>query len=202
MKNVILTILLSVAFSLGLTAQKDAMLNKIREANATVQSFETDLHNTLAKSDKKTEQSGKLYFSCPDRFAALFDTGKHMIVNVDRLKINIGLFNGKFRLREDGMMRSLSNIFLYGFQGRCQELADENNYAIKVMEIGPYQQVYCTNKKRNFLGIGYKNVIFNYDKTTLMLRQIILIDNNDTVDTYSIYNTVYNLPVDNKVYQF
>ena len=202
MRSVILTILLSIVFSLGLTAQEDVMLNKIRQANATVQSFETDLHNTLAKSDKKTEQVGKLYFSCPDRFAALFGNGKHMIVNVDRLKINIGIFNGKFRLREDGMMRSLSNIFLYGFQGRCQELADENNYSVKVMEIGPYQQVYCTNKKRSFLGIGYKNVIFNYDKTTLMLRQIILIDNNDTVDTYSIYNTVYNLPVDNKVYQF
>ena len=188
--------------TVALHAQDNDMLVKIRNANATVQSFETDLHNTQAKSDKKTEQSGKLYFVCPNRFAALFDNGKHMIVNVDHLKMNIGLFNGKFKLRNGGMMRSLSNIFLYGFQGRCQELANENSYAVKVFEIGPYQQVYCTNTKKSLLGIGYKNVIFNYDKQTLMLREIILIDNNDTVDTYSIYNTVYNLPVDNKVFQF
>ena len=201
MKKILLMIVLSCVFSLGLTAQDDAMLKKIREANATVQTFETDLHNIQEKSDKKTEQEGKLYFTCPDQFAALFNNGKHMIVNVDRLKINIGLFNGNFRLRSSGMMRSLSNIFLYGFQGRCQELANENNYAIKVLEIGPYQQVYCTNKKKSILGIGYKNVIFNYDKNSLMLRQIILIDSNNTVDTYSIYNTVYNLPVDQKVYE-
>ena len=190
------------AVSLVLTAQNEDMLGKIRQANASVQSFETTLHNTLAKSDKKTEQSGKLYFVCPNQFAALFDNGKHMIVNMDRLKMNIGLFNGKFKLREGGMMRSLSNIFLYGFQGRCKELADENDYSIKVMEIGPYQQVYCTNKKKILLGIGYKNVIFNFDKQTLMLREIILVDSNDTVDTYSIYNTVYNLPVDPTVFQF
>ena len=188
--------------SISIQAQDNSMLAKIRNANATVQSFETDLHNTLSKSNNKTEQSGKLYFVCPDRFAALFDNGKHMIVNTDQLKMNIGLFNGKFKLRKGGMMRSLSNIFLYGFQGRCQELAKENDYAIKVIEIGPYQQVYCTNTKKSLLGIGYKNVIFNYDKQTLMLREIILIDTNDTVDTYSIYNTVYNLPVDNKVFQF
>ena len=202
MSRRILFVVWLCAVSLVLTAQDSAMLDKIRQANATVQSFETDLHNTLAKSDKKTEQVGKLYFRCPDQFAALFDNGKHMIVNVDRLKMNIGLFHGKFRLRDGGMMQALSNIFLYGFQGRCQELADENHFSVKVMEIGPYQQVYCTNRKKNILGIGYKNVIFNYDKQTLLLREIILVDNNDTVDTYSIYNTVYNLPVDQTVFQF
>ena len=202
MKRIMLMIVLSCVFSLGLTAQDNVMLKKIREANATIQTFETDLHNTQEKSDKKTEQAGKLYFTCPNQFAALFDNGKHMIVNADRLKINIGIFNGTFKLRGSGMMRSLCNIFLYGFQGRCEELANENNYSIKVMQIGPYQQVYCTNKRKAILDISYKNVIFNYDKTSLMLRQIILIDSNNTVDTYSIYNTVYNLPVDPKVYTF
>ena len=201
MKRLLLLPLLFL-LTLGLQAQDNGVLTKIRNANATVQSFETDLHNTLTKADKKTEQSGKLYFVCPDRFAALFDTGKHMIVNKDHLKMNIGLFNGQFKLRKGGMMRSLSNIFLYGFQGRCQELANENDYSIKVFEIGPYQQVYCTNTKKILLGIGYKNVIFNYDKQTLLLREIVLIDNNGTVDTYSIFNTVYNLPVDEKVFHW
>ena len=182
-------------FSIHIQAQDSDMLGKIRQANATVQSFETTLNNTLVKPNKKTEQKGMLYFVNPDKFAALFDNGKHMIVNVDRLKMNIGLFRGTFRLKGDGMMRSLSNIFLYGFQGRCQELAQENNYSIKVIDTGQYQQVYCTSNKKSLFGIGYKTVIFNYDKDSFLLRQIILVDNSDNVDTYTITNTRYNVPV-------
>jgi outer membrane lipoprotein-sorting protein len=199
-KFLFLSLICLIAFAAQ--AQDNTLIKKIRQANATVKSFETDLNNTLVKRNKKNEQDGKLYFVCPDKFAALFNNGKHMIVNVNHLKMNIGLFHGTFKLRDDGMMRSLSNIFLYGFQGRCEDLAKDNNYTINVLEKGPYQQVCCNNKKRSLLGIGYKTVIFNYDKDSLMLRQIVLIDNSDNVDTYTISNVQYNVNVDDSVFSF
>lgn len=190
-------------FSLTMQAQDKAVLDRILQTNSAVKSFETDLTNILAKHDGTTNrQTGTLYFSAPDRFAALFTTGKHMIVNVDHMKVNMGIFNGKFKLRSSGMMRSLGNIFLYGFQGRCEDLAKENNYSIKVSEKGPYQQVYCTNNRRSIFGIGYKTVIFNYDKDTLLIKEIILIDNKDNVDTYTISNTKWNAAVKDSVYAF
>lgn len=202
MKKLLIITLFFCLSSIASQAQDNAILKKIRQANAVVTSFETDLTNTFMKSNKKTSQDGKLYFISPSRFAALFNNGKYMIVNEKRIKMDIGMFHGTFRLREDGMMRSLSNIFLYGFQGRCEDLARENNYTINVNEKGSYQQVCCNNKKKSLFGIGYKTVIFNYDRESLMLRQIILIDNNDSVDTYTITNTVYNIPVDAKKFEF
>ena len=46
-----------------------------------------------------------------------------MIVNEKKIKMDIGIFHGTFRLRDGGRMQSLTNIFLYGFQGRIQDLA-------------------------------------------------------------------------------
>ena len=200
MKKIFL-ILVSVMFAITVQAQGTSVIEKIRQTNGALRSFDADLTNTLQKTDKKTEQQGKLYFVATDKFAAKFNTGKYMIVNVDRLKINIGLFHGSFKLR-GGIMRSLSNIFLYGFQGRCQDLANEENYDLQVKESNTRYQVVCTARKKSFFGIGYKTVIFNYEKDSFLLKEIILIDTSDSIDTYAISNVKYNVTVDNTVFVF
>lgn len=197
-----LLILAMVMLAITAQAQDPTVIKRIRQTNGALTSFDADLTNTLQKKDKKSEQKGKLYFVATDRFAALFDTGKHMVVNTNRLKINIGLFHGKFKLRDGGIMRSLSNIFLYGFQGRCEELADEENYDLQVKETGPYYKIECTARKKSFFGIGYKTVIFNYEKDSFLLREIVLIDTGDNIDTYAISNVKYNVAVDNTVFVF
>lgn len=184
--------------SLGAQAQDNTLLQQILEVNSAATSFESDLSNTMHKKGQSTTQDGKLYFVKPDKFAALFYNGRYMVVNVDRLRMDIGMFHGSFKLKKNGMMRSLSNIFLYGFQGRCKDLADENDYDMELKEAGAYQQVTFTNKKHNLLGIGYKQVIFKFEKETLKLREIILIDNRDTEDSYSISDVQYNVKIDNK----
>jgi len=181
---------------------QESMLAKIRKANATAKTIEAPLTNTLTKAGKTTVQKGTLYFISPDKFAALFETGDHMIVNGNRLKMDIGVFRGKFKLRNGGMMQSLTNIFLYGFQGRCEELAKQNDFSVTVYEEGPYQQVYCTNQKKSILGLGYKTVIYNFDKETLMLREIILIDNSDNVDIYTTAKATYNGEIDESHFVF
>ena len=196
----ILLILTAMVLSIAVQAQGSLVLDKIRQTNGALHSFDADLTNTLQKSDKKNIQKGKLYFVATDRFAALFDTGKYMVVNANQLKINIGLFHGKFKLRKSGIMRSLSNIFLYGFQGRCEDLANEENYAVQVKETGRFQQVVCTARKKSFFGIGYKTVIFNYDKDDFLLREIVLVDTGDNIDTYAISNMKYDVTVNPSVF--
>ena len=191
-------ILISLAFILlvfQLHAQDSDILQRIEKAGRNVQSFETDLTNrVLHKSGKSTVREGELYFVSPSEFAALFETGQHMIVNKTKIKMDIGLFRGTFKLRKGGMMRSLSNIFLYGFQGRCQELADDNNYSIEITT-DKYHTVTFTNNKKRLLGIGYVQVIFLFDKDDLLIKEITLIDNRGTSDTYTISNTKYNVDV-------
>jgi outer membrane lipoprotein-sorting protein len=188
----ILLILATVMFAITVQAQGPAAIQKIRQTNGSLRTFDADLTNTTLKKDKKNVQKGKLYFVATDRFSALFDNGKYMIVNANRLKINIGMFHGTFRLRDGGMMRSLSNIFLYGFQGRCEDLAKEENYSLQVKETNMQYQVVCTAKKKSFFGIGYQKVVFNYEKDSYLLKEIVLYDTNDNIDIYTISNVKYN----------
>ena len=188
--------------SLPMQAQNIDLLNRIKATNGKVKSFEADLSNTLVKAKKTTSQKGKLYFVKPNEFAALFTTGRYMIVNEKKLNMNIGLFHGTFKLKDGGMMQSLSNIFLYGFQGRIQELADENDYSLTTKTENGYHIITGTINKKKLIGVGYKTVIFKYHTDSLLLKEIVLYDYSGDKDTYTISNFKYDVPVDRKTFQF
>ena len=198
----VLIVFAAIVFALQMQAQDAALLDQLKAANSKVKSFEADLANTLEKSKKTTSQQGKLYFAAPKEFAALFSEDSYMIVNEKKIKMDIGLFHGTFKLKDGGMMQSLSNIFLYGFQGRIQDLANENNYSLSTKTEGGYHIVTGTTNKKKLIGIGYKKIVFKYHTSNLMLKEIVLYDYNDTKDTYTISNVKYNVPVDKKTFQF
>ena len=201
MKKVII-ILATLLFAFQLQAQDVDLLNRIKATNGKVKSFEADLSNTLAKPKKTTHQEGKLYFAAPKEFAALFSEDSYMIVNDKKIKMDIGLFHGTFKLKDGGMMQSLANIFLYGFQGRIQDLADENGYTLSTKTENGYHIVTGTINKKKLIGIGYKTVIFKYHTNSLLLKEIVLYDYSDVKDTYTISNVKYDVPVDKKTFQF
>ncbi len=111
MKKVII-VLTALLFALHMQAQDNALLDQIKTVNGKITSFEADLSNTLAKSDEKRVQNGTLHYVKPHEFAAQFNTGKYMIVNEKRIKMDIGIFHGTFRLKDGGNMQALANIFL------------------------------------------------------------------------------------------
>ena len=178
------------------------LLNSIKATNGKIKSFSADLTNTIIKPKKTNTQVGDLYFVKPYQFAALFTNGKYMVVNEKKINIEIGLFSGVYRLREGGMMQSLSNIFLYGFQGRLQDLADENGYSLSTKTEGGYHIVTGTIKKKKLIGIGYKTVVFKYHVDSLLLKEIVLYDYSGNEDTYTISNVKYDVKVDPKTFVF
>ena len=188
--------------AMQLHAQDVSLLNSIKDVNGRIRTFEADLANTLVKPKKTTSQNGTLNFISPNEFSALFTTGKYMIVNETKIKMNIGLFDGTYKLRDGGIMRSLSNIFLYGFQGRIQQLADENGYSLSTETKDGYHVVTGTIKKKKLIGIGYKTVIFKYHTDSLLLKEIVLCDYSGNVDTYTISNVKYDVVVDRGMFEF
>ena len=201
MKKVII-LLTAVLFALQMQAQDVALLNRIKAVNGKISSFEADLKNTLVKPKKTTTQEGTLYFVKPYEFAAIFTTGNYMIVNEKKTKMDIGLFHGTFKLKEGGMMCGLSRIFLYGFQGRCQDLANENGYTLDTKTEGDCYVVTGTIKKKKLIGIGYKQVVFKYFTDNLLLKEIVVYDYSGNKDTYTISNVKYDIPIDKKRFQF
>ena len=192
----------AILFAMQLQAQDVDLLNRIKASNSKVKSFEADLNNTLVKPKKTSHQDGKLYFVAPKEFAALFSEDSYMIVNETRIKMDMGLFHGTFKLKDGGMMQSLANIFLYGFQGRIQDLADENNYRLSTKTENGYHVVTGTINKKKLIGIGYKTVVFKYHTNNLLLKEIELYDYSDNKDTYTISNVKYDVSVDKKTFQF
>ena len=192
----------TILFALQMQAQDVALLNRIKAVNGKVSSFEADLNNTLVKPKKTTTQTGRLYFVKPYEFAAVFTTGNYMIVNKEKTKMDIGLFHGTFKLKEGGLMCGLSRIFLYGFQGRCQDLANENGYTLDTKTEGDCYVVTGTIKKKKLIGIGYKNVVFKYFTDSLLLKEIVVYDYSGNKDTYTISNVKYNISIDRKRFQF
>ena len=198
----LIVILSFCLMALQLQAQDVALLNRIKATNGKIKSFEADLANTLIKPKKTSSQEGMLYFVSPNEFAALFTSGKFMVVNEKKINMNIGLFNGTFKLRDGGMMQSLSNIFLYGFQGRVQQLADENNYSLSTKTEDGYHVVTGTVNKKKLFGVGYKQVVFKYHTDSLLLKEIVLFDYSGNVDVYTISNVKYDINVDPNTFVF
>ena len=198
----VLILLTAVLFALQMQAQDVALLNRIKAVNGKISSFEADLKNTLVKPKKTTTQEGTLYFVKPYEFAAMFTTGNYMIVNEKKTKMDIGLFHGTFKLKEGGMMCGLSRIFLYGFQGRCQDLANENEYPLSTKTEGDCYIVTGTIKKKKLIGIGYKQVVFKYYTDSLLLKEIVVYDYSGNKDTYTISNVKYDISIDRKRFQF
>ena len=198
----VLILLTAVLFVLQMKAQDAMLLNRIREVNGKVKSFESDLANTMVKPKKTTSQNGKLYFVSPNEFSAKFTTGNYMIVNEKKIKMDIGMFHGTFRLKEGGMMQGLSRIFLYGFQGRIQDLANENGYTVSTKTEGEFHVVTGTAKKKPLFGVGYKTVVFKYFTDSLLLKEILLYDYSGNKDSYVISNVKYDVTIDKKTFQF
>jgi outer membrane lipoprotein-sorting protein len=201
MKKTII-LLTAILFALQMQAQDAMLLNRIREVNGKVKSFESDLANTMVKPKKTTSQNGKLYFVSPNEFSAKFTTGNYMIVNEKKIKMDIGMFHGTFRLKEGGMMQGLSRIFLYGFQGRIQDLANENGYTVSTKTEGDFHVVTGTAKKKPLFGVGYKMVVFKYFTDSLLLKEILLYDYSGNKDSYVISNVKYDVTIDKKTFQF
>lgn len=201
MKKILITFA-GIVFALHMQAQDNVLLAQIKTVNSKITSFEADLSNTLSKSGEKRVQNGTLHYVKPHEFTAQFNTGKYMIVNQNKIKMDIGIFHGTFKLKDGGNMQALANIFLYGFQGRSQDLANENNYSLSTKTQGGYHVITATTTKKRLIGIGYKQVIYKYLSDSHLLKEIVLVSYKGSVDTYTISNVKYNVAIDKNKFQF
>ena len=197
----VLAIMAFILIAIQLQAQDLDLLNRIKAINGQVKTFEASLTNTLIKSKKTTSQQGKLYFVAPNEFAATFDN-EYMIVNENKINMDMGMFDGTYRLRDGGILKSLCHVFLYGFQGRLQDLADENGYSLSTKTENGYHIVTGTIIRKKLIGIGYKQVVFKYHADSLLLKEIVLCDYSGNLDIYSINSVKYDVAVDKEKFQF
>ena len=189
-----------VLFAMQMQAQDSSLLDSIKRVNSEVMSLEALLHNHNKKPEKTTEKNGMIQYAYPDKFSAVFENESYIVFNGNYIKANIGIFRGKFRMR-NGPVRSLSRAFLYALQGRCQELAEENNFTLQSESDELFHTVTFTTKKKILIGIGLKQAIFRYDRKSLLLKEIVLIDYTGSIDTYTLLKEKHNEEIDESVFE-
>ena len=195
----VLVLFTTVLFAIQMQAQDFTLLDSIKSANAKITTVEANIHNHTKKTDKTIEKDGAFYYSFSDKFSAVFENDSYMIVNGNYIKVDIGMFHGSFRMW-NGPIRSLTRAFLYALQGRCQDLADENNFSLRMESDNNFHHVIFTTKKKILIGIGLKQAIFRYDINSLLLKEIVLIDYKGSIDTYTLENEKYNTKIEESIF--
>lgn len=196
-----LLILTITLLTLRLQAQDLDILDNIQAKGTAITSFEGRIEKELKRKDTTIVQHGNIHYISPDKMAALFDDGDYMIINGNRMSVDIGIFHGKFKLSRNKTMRSVSKIFLYGIQGRCKDFLEESRYTMETIQKDGLQIVQYTTKKKHFLGLGYRVVIFKYDLNDLLVRELVLIDYSNITDSFVISEPQYDIPIDEKKFE-
>jgi outer membrane lipoprotein-sorting protein len=197
-----LIVIAAFLLSTHLYGQDIALLSRIKAANGKIKTFEADINETMVKPKKTIHREGKIYFVSPKEFAALFSEGSCMIGNEKRIKMDIGRLHGTFKLKDGGMMQSIGNIFLYSFQGRVEDMFNENGFEFTTKTEDGFHIITGTIIRKNFFGLGYKKVIIKYQTENLLFKEIVLYDYNGNEDTYTLSNFKYDVNVDEKTFQF
>lgn len=196
-----LLILTITLLTLRLQAQDLDILDNIQTKGTAITSFEGRIEKELKRKDTTIVQHGNIHYISPDKMAALFDDGDYMIINGNRMSVDIGIFHGKFKLSRNKTMRSVSKIFLYGIQGRCKDFLEESRYTMETIQKDGLQIIQYTTKKKHFLGLGYRVVIFKYDLNDLLMRELVLIDYSNIIDSFVISEPQYDIPIDEKKFE-
>ena len=180
-------------------AQDALVLQRILEAGHGIENVKSDMHHRRNKNGEVTEQNGVYYYSATDKYAALLDDGQYMVINGDYANMDIGVFHDKVRMRR-GPVRSLSQVFLYAFQGRCAELAEINNFSLDIMTSLEFHVVTMTTRKRFLIGFGLRQVVLKFGLDDLLVKEISITDYGGTTNIFTLRQPQYNVSIDPSVF--
>ena len=99
------------------------------------------------------------------------------------------------------MMRSISRIYLYAAQGLCRKFAEEGNYDLQINMEQNYYVVKGTSQKKHLLGLGYQQILFYYGRNDLLIKKIVLIDNSNIIETFTLSNLRCNVNIDKSKFE-
>lgn len=180
-------------------AQDALVLQRILEASHGIENVKSDLHQSRNKKGEVNERDGVYYYSATDKFAALLDDGQYMVINGDYANMDIGVFHEKVKMRR-GPIRSLSQVFLYAFQGRCAELAEINNFSLDIKTSKKYHVITMTTKKKLLIGFGLRQVVLKFSISDMLVKEISITDYGGTTNTFTLRQPQYNVSFDQSVF--
>ncbi len=187
MKRLFLAITV-LLLSLTVSAQDAAMLQAIKEANATMPNIEAHFaqtkHNTV--NNKKTTTQGTLYIAGNDKMAMHYDAPSTdlLIINGTQFYMQQGKRSKLYNTTKNKPMASLSNTLLSCVRGDIQQLAEANDATITTLKkSNGYEVTLTSNKKQSK---GYAKIVLLYDLNTHILVRM-------QMDEYNSMSNIYEM---------
>lgn len=198
-----LFVLIAWLCTINVQAQQDSLiLKQIEAASSSIRSMDCRLRNTMKRPNKEEEvKVGDLKYLSTNFINAHFSEDEYIIMNGNKMKIHLGIFNGTFRSDRNPLIKPISRMLVCAINGQCETAAEENDYNLSLSEDSESYKVTLTTKKKKLIGIGYRQAIFSYGKNDMRLKSILLIDYKDNQDLYSFENQIFDQNIDKSVFQ-
>lgn len=199
----VLFILIAWLCTINVQAQQDSLvLMQIEATGTSIHSMECRLRNTMKRPNKQEEEKvGDLKYLTTNFIDAHFSEDEYIIMNGNKMKIHLGIFNGTFRTDRNPLIKPISRMLVCAINGQCLKIAEENDYDLALSEDSESYNVTLTTRKKKLLGIGYRRAVFSYGKDNFRLKSILLIDYKDNHDLYSFENQVFDKDIDKSAFK-
>lgn len=177
-----------------------AEIEKVNEAITTIVSPVTETR-TLPNG-KQFISNGTFYFSHPNLLAIRYTEpeGDYLVINAEEIaqeKEHGRSFNVSLKRNES--VRTLSTTLLWGISGKLINLAEANDAIVTTTESnGMINIVFQAQGKK---AKDFKQIELSYDKATMQIRSLTLLDKNKVVTTYTMTDAKYGVEIDPAIFE-
>lgn len=182
----ILTLAVAIAAAFTASAQDaETILKAIStKSPASISSGFVEIRTSGGQSPKSTTLTGTLEFKAESFLSMNYDNSE--LFEIDGTKMTISKSGKKqvFDLTRNKMMQGLSHLLLFAFQGRVEELSQEQGTTLLVSaENNEYVVTLAAKEKAPR---GYMNATFRYNASTGRINSMNLVEFNGKSTSYEL----------------
>jgi outer membrane lipoprotein-sorting protein len=177
-----------IAAGVSLSAQNNAILQKIEKAGAAFTTIEATFTQTrtIKASGNTTVSKGNLSVNAPSQLAMMYSqpAGEMLIINGDMIHMNRGGKATTYDSAKISSMKTLRNTLMDCITGKTSKVAADNDASMTVSDTKDGYLV--TIKANNASPRGYSSISLLYRKSDCVVTKMIL-------DEFSGIRTVYDM---------
>ena len=192
MKAPISKFLMFVAFALMMTCvaasaqDAEAILSKIEsKAPQNISGKFTEVRIAAGASESAGEKlSGDLVFKTEGYLSMDYTNGEQFVIDGSSVKITRAGKTQVFDASKNMMMKGLSHMLVYAFQGKAKLLSQEQKTTLLVNKEGDEYVVILAAQAK--AARGYSRAVFRYDASTCRIRTMELVEFSGAVTRYAL----------------
>lgn len=185
---IIFSLLLPLFFCGRAEAAENAILTKVKSANAAVKTIESSFtqSRTIKAAGRTIKSSGTLYYDVTGKMSMFYDAPSSdlLVINGTSFYMKRGGRGSTFDTSKNTLMRDLSSTLLNCLGGKVQEVADANNASVWAEEVSGTYLV--TLKARKVATKGYSRIVLTYRKSDCLLVKM-------QMDEFGGISTIYSM---------